>query len=93
MGTNKVKEECPDCGGTGLYSGFCEAKGEAVICCGCSGNGWQWYFFKTFEGRKKKRGIKNIRVSSGAFIPTGVGGIGTIMTYAEFEKKYLVKET
>lgn len=39
---NKVKEECTDCHGTGLYSGFCEAKGEAVICTGCDGQGWRW---------------------------------------------------
>lgn len=88
----KIKEECTDCHGTGLYSGMCEANDEAVICCGCNGQGWCWHHFSKFDGRKKKRGIKTIRISQGAFILTGVGGTGKGMTYSEFEKHYPVKE-
>lgn len=88
---DKVKEECSECHGTGLYSGMCEAKGEAVICCGCDGQGWRWHHFAKFEGRKLKRGIKTIRRSQGTFIATGVGGTGKSMTYAEFEKRFPVK--
>lgn len=83
-----IKVECDSCRGTGLYSGFAEAKGEAVICQACDGRGWYKYSFKKFKGRKKKAGIKTIRVSRGSFIATGVGGAGKSMTYAEFEKNF-----
>lgn len=81
-----VKRECGACGGTGLYSGFCEAEGEAVICCQCDGKGWSNYEYNEFVGRKKKRGIKVIKRSRGNFIATGVGGYGESLTYAEFEE-------
>lgn len=81
-----IKQECDDCGGTGLYSGFCEAKGEAVICVCCGGKGWRNHFYKPFVTRRKKKGIKFIRQSRGRFLMTGVGGHGKTLTYAEFEK-------
>lgn len=34
-----VKLKCHDCGGTGLYEGFMEGKGEAVVCISCGGRG------------------------------------------------------
>jgi hypothetical protein len=82
----KIKQECEDCKGTGLYSGFAEREGEAVICCSCSGKGWYFYSFKEFTKRKRKNGIKIIRESGGRFLATGVGGTGPTMTYAEFRK-------
>lgn len=33
------KAECQDCRATGLYSGFAEPKGTAVICHKCDGTG------------------------------------------------------
>lgn len=80
--TSRIREECPDCHGTGLYSGICEAKNEAVICGGCGGQGWRWYGFTEFSQRKRKRGIKIIRRQ---------GKAGEKMTYAEFEKRFPVK--
>ena len=82
-----ITQECTSCHGTGLYSGFCEGKGEAVICCDCSGKGWNFYTYNEFSGRKKKKGIKSISYSKGNFILTGVGAVGESMTYAEFEEK------
>lgn len=87
----KIVQECPDCRGAGLYSGFFEPKGEAVICCGCDGQGWVKHYFRPFDGRKKKAGIKSIKKSRGSFIATGVGGVGDAMSYAQFEKLYPVK--
>lgn len=84
----KLKCECSSCRGTGLYSGFAEPKGTAVICHSCEGQGWVNLSYTEFVGRKKKRGIKSIRISKGAFIATGVGGTGAVMSYAEFERKY-----
>lgn len=92
MVQKSIIEQCPSCGGTGLYSGFAEPKGTAVICLNCGGQGWYEYSYTPFEGRKKKRGIKTISKSRGAFVGTGVGATGTSMTYAEFERKVPVKK-
>ena len=81
------KIACPSCGATGLYKGFAEAVGEAVVCLQCSGKGWKWFEYQLFEGRKKKNGIEIIRFSCGSFIATGVGGHGKAMNYAQFEKQ------
>ena len=34
-----VKAVCTSCGGTGLYTGFCEEKGHPVVCRSCKGTG------------------------------------------------------
>ena len=86
-----ITHECTSCGGTGLYCGFAEPKGTAVICLGCNGQGWQQSNFREFEGRRKKTGVKSISRSSGGFIATGVGATGKSMTYAEFEASHPVK--
>ena len=86
----KIKEECPDCSGTGLYSGMCEGPGKAVICISCEGKGWRYHFYKIFTSRKRRNGIKEINYSRGNFIATGVGAVGKTMTYQEFEKKVKV---
>lgn len=85
-----VKYECSDCDGTGLYCGFAEPKGTAVVCLGCKGKGHVTSRFKEFTTRKKKSGVKTISVSRGSFIVTGVGATGKSMTYNEFEHKYPV---
>jgi hypothetical protein len=87
-----IKIECSSCGGTGLYCGFCEAKGTAVVCQSCAGQGWQNFSYKEFTGRKRRAGVRTISISRGSFIATGVGAVaGTQMTYEEFEKKVPVK--
>lgn len=83
-----IKHECAACGGTGLYCGFCERKGTAVVCLCCEGKGWVTYEYKEFAGRKKRRGIKTINVSRGGFIATGVGATGEPMTYKQFEERF-----
>jgi hypothetical protein len=82
-----IKTECSDCGGTGLYSGFCEGEGHAVVCLACGGSGCRKIHYKPYTGRKRKRGIVSIRWSQGRFIMTGVGGEGDSMTYREFQKQ------
>lgn len=83
-----IIQECESCNGTGLYQGFAEAKGEAVICLVCRGSGKYKRGYTPFTARKKKRGVKVIRESRGTFVATGVGPIGPSMTYKEFEEKY-----
>ena len=85
-----VLAECDSCGGTGLYEGMCERKGEPVVCLSCNGTGCNTIHFKPFERRRGKRGVKVVRVSRGGFIATGVGGIpSTEMTYQEFLTKHV----
>ena len=89
MMKKEILAECRACGGTGLYQGFCESKGEAVVCVVCLGTGAEIVSYTPFTDRKNKRGIKLIRVSRGNFIGTGVGGInGTEMSYKEFQQKF-----
>lgn len=79
-----VKTECNDCGGTGLYSGFVEPEGTAVICLGCQGTGCKEIRFTPFTRRKGRRGIHTVRRSRGSFVGTGVGPVGGSISYKEF---------
>jgi len=49
-----IKIECPDCKGTGLYTGMCERNGVAVQCKGCSGLGWTEYAYTEFIARQDR---------------------------------------
>lgn len=81
----RVAAACSSCGASGLYSGMCEGKGSAVICLDCGGTGCQTIEYQPYEGRRHKRGIKEIHYSRGRFIAGPIGGGGRGMTYAEFE--------
>jgi hypothetical protein len=81
-----VKIECRACRATGLYSGFAEPKGTAVVCLRCGGSGSENLEYKPFTKRRLKRGIKTVSLSRGSFIVTGVGAHGSSITYAEFQK-------
>lgn len=65
VGTHNILSyvaECPQCRGTGLYTGFAERDGAAVVCKGCEGTGRivQTIHFEDFTGRKQKAGIKRV---------------------------------
>lgn len=75
-----VKQACGPCAGTGLYHGFAEPRGVAVVCSYCVGRGWFIHGYQEFTARKQKRGIKAVQLSE--------GGKKREITYAEFEKKY-----
>jgi hypothetical protein len=77
--------ECRSCSGTGLYCGFVEAKGEAVVCVSCQGTGATELSGKDFTGRKKRRGITKIRGGSGSIMDNTERA--TWFSYAEFESK------
>lgn len=79
--------ECESCNATGVYQGFCEAKGEAVECLRCKGSGEVVVSFVPFTGRKRKRGITTVRKSLGTFIATGVGGVGKVEAYNAWFKR------
>ena len=81
-----VKTECGSCGGTGLYCGFAEPKGTAVVCLNCSGTGCATLCYTPFERRKGRGDIATVARSRGSFIGTGVGPVGATVTYAEFQR-------
>jgi hypothetical protein len=83
--TKSVKAECGCCRATGLYQGFAEAEGTAVICLNCDGTGCETLTYTEFTKRKSKCGVKTVHRSGGTFIATGVGPVGSAITYAEFK--------
>lgn len=84
----EIQTQCPSCDGGGLYQGFAERKGEAVVCLSCKGSGATTISYTPYTGRKQTRNVNIVRVSRGSFIGTGVGGVnGTEMTYEEFQQK------
>ena len=76
--------ECPACNASGVYQGFCEAKGEAVECLQCEGTGEIRVAIKPFMGRKRKRGIDFVSKSRGGFLATGVGAVGKREKYNDW---------
>lgn len=81
-----IKAKCKPCDGTGLYVGFAEPKGTAVVCIRCGGSGCATLTFTPFTRRKNKIGINIVRRSRGSFMATGVGPIDEGITYQEFQK-------
>ena len=56
MSKKTFQIECQYCYGTGLYSGFAEGPGGAVICKGCQGSGCEVFVVQNpFIKRKRKR--------------------------------------
>jgi hypothetical protein len=87
-----IKIECRSCRATGLYCGFAEPEGTAVVCMGCGGSGAETLEYTPFTYRKGKRGIKVVSISRGRMVATGVGAAGgRRITYAEFQKGKLPK--
>lgn len=84
MGIRVIKAKCRSCDGTGLYSGICEAKGEAVICSTCQGTGCERITYTPFTKRRGMRGIKRVRWSRGMLAMSGWGGQGPWIYYHEF---------
>lgn len=87
-----IKVECDSCRGTGVYSGFAEPEGVAVVCLGCKGTGESSVTYREFTGRKRRRGIREVRRSGGSFIATGVGPRGESIPYEDFFAGRMPKE-
>lgn len=66
-------QECKSCKGTGLYVGFAERDGFAVVCHACNGTGCQHVKveYDDFESRKDREGIKTVIQANPGI---GVGG-------------------
>jgi len=89
--TVSVKAKCNACGGTGLYSGFAEPRGTAVVCNRCGGTGCATITYTPFVKRRKRTDIKTVWNSNGACIVTGVGPTGGSITYKEFSEGAMPK--
>lgn len=61
----KIKIECKQCAGTGLYVGMAERHGAAVVCIHCNGSGCDTLTYTPFKKRKKRSGVE--RVFAGSF--------------------------
>lgn len=79
-----VEAECSACRGTGVYHGFAEPDGVGVVCLTCKGTGAMKLHYSPFTGRKTRKDIKTVRLSSGTFIATGIGPCVGSVTYEEF---------
>ena len=90
----KDKVECRSCGATGLYCGFAEPRGTAVICLQCNGSGARdadevpARGAVPFTGRKRREGIHKVSHSRGSFIMNCGAAQGTAMSYEEFQRRF-----
>lgn len=71
---------CDDCGATGLYQGFAQLRGTAVICATCLGTGGRVLRFNPYTGRKPREGIKRIEAANTIWFPE----TSDTITYEEF---------
>lgn len=76
--------ECSSCSGTGIYRGFAEPPKVGVVCIYCAGLGCSTITYEPFTKRKKRNDVDIVRRSAGTFIFTGVGPVGSSVTYNEF---------
>lgn len=84
-----VNAECTSCRATGLYRGFAEPEGVAVVCLNCDGTGCRKIStpatsYTPFTTRKRRDDVKTVKLSRGSLIVTGVGPAGSGITYEEF---------
>ena len=81
----KVTAECNACGATGLYRGFAEPEGVAVVCLRCNGTGAMTIEYVPFKQRLTRSDVKEVRRSRGSFLPCGVGPMGPVISYEQFQ--------
>lgn len=84
----EIKAECSACGGTGLYCGFAEPKGTAVVCHGCSGTGCDIIRYRPFTKRKRKRNVTKVFVDGGLWFARTKESIKQTISIKEFYEKF-----
>jgi hypothetical protein len=85
--TIEFDEECPSCRGTGLYVGFAEKDGFAVVCHTCDGTGKHHFehTYNEFTYRKDVQGVKRVlETNPGIGIGIGTTEEGEILTFESF---------
>lgn len=76
----EILEKCSDCKGTGLYVGFAEKDGAAVVCHTCKGTGCCHYVheYEEFKSRSLRPGVLHVIEAN-----PGIGvGKGTEANYS-----------
>jgi hypothetical protein len=81
-----IQIECDACNSTGLYCGFAEPKGTAVICYQCNGSGARTLSYKEYTGRKRRRNIQRVLTDGGLWMTRTKSEAPTI-SIKEFNKK------
>lgn len=74
--TIEIEQQCPQCGGTGLYIGMAEKDGFSVQCHGCKGTGKSIFkhSWSEFKGRVENESAKFvIAVNPGICVGLGNG--------------------
>lgn len=56
----KIKVKCSSCNGTGIYVGYAEKDGAAIVCHPCEGKGWIYYEYEEFKSREILPVIKRV---------------------------------
>ena len=79
----EAEVECTDCGGTGVYRGFAEPNGIAVVCLVCKGTGCKTIRYTPFKTRKIRDGVKYVQKSAGSFV-LSCGPVGSKISYNDF---------
>jgi hypothetical protein len=95
MKTIVIEEQCSECGGSGVYKGFAEKGGLAVVCIHCNGTGKYTFkhSYKEFVGIQKRNSIKwVIPINPGYSLSENSPDIGG-MSYDEWQsgKKFTGK--
>jgi len=85
MPKHTIPVECSACNGTGVYSGFAEKPGVAVVCNNCDGTGKAFISYNSFKGKKRRKGViivfqKNLGRVLG---PQSLGGLSYKDWYEE----------
>lgn len=80
-----ISAECTSCKGTGLYSGYREPKGVAVVCSYCNGTGEKIIEYTPFTGRKEKKGITKVSISYSTIRGPKVGPHEKSISYESFQ--------
>lgn len=62
----EFEQECKDCKGTGLYMGFAEMQGAAVVCYRCKGTGCKTnrIEYSPFRGRNQRTDVTHVYASN-----------------------------
>jgi hypothetical protein len=58
MQMTMYKRNCNACQASGVYRGFAETKGFAIVCAYCEGKGWIWEEIEEFTERKVRTDIQ-----------------------------------
>lgn len=86
-----VEIECNACHGTGLYQGYGERHGAAVICCKCNGLGKVDFSYTEFEGRKEMPGVTRVFKPVPFFPQSGIDETtkdGSVLHFSRFGVSY-----